>query len=235
MGAREGRIVGSALLAICFLAPAGVRAMEPAQLPDFLDDHRLPALEEAWRANEQSLETAAEAHSAGAESETTVRARAEELSRRFGATTGPAAKTPPPSVTIPPAVIPEPESKEAADTPVMPARKSVMHPAKTGANAPYPTDTASTQSAFAAEKLRLAAPPPPPESIPPLPRRAPKDRSEAGATAKKASVTRPKPTRTYSSTTSINPANPPPDPKAALRGTILTNELRAFGWDTQPE
>jgi hypothetical protein len=234
MGAREGRIVGSALLAICFLAPAGVRAMEPAQLPDFLDDHRLPALEEAWRANEQSLETAAEAHSAGAESETTVRARAEELSRRFGASTGPAAKTPPPSVTIPPAVIPEPESKEAAVAPVMPARKSAMNPAKAGAKAPYPTETASTPSAFA-DKLRLAAPPPPPEAIPPLPRRRPNDRSEAGATATKAAVTRPKPTRTYSATTSANPANPPPDPKAALRGTIMTNELRALGWDKQPE
>lgn len=261
MGAREGMIVGGALLAFSFLASAAPQALEPVQsgssagsssapmLPAFLDDDRLPALQEAWRANVQGPETGAlpaepspvaNAPSAGDESAATVRERAEELSRRFGVTTGPAAKTPPPSVTIPPAVIPaaaQPEIKpgraKAAVKPVMPARKSAMHPANTDANPAYPTDTASTEKDFSAEKSRLAAPPPPPESIPPLPRRAPQSRS-ATAAATKASVTRPGPAHTYRSTTSVDPTKPPPDPKAALRGTILTNELRAFGWNSQP-
>ena len=261
MGAREGMIVSSALLAICFLASAATRALEPVQpgadpssapsLPAFLDDDRLPALEEAWHASEQPPQTisqsapqlalpaetspVSEPTAASDEPATTVRQRAEDLSRRFDAATGPAAKTPPPSVTIPPAVVSEPahpetrpESKQAAVTPAMPAGNAAMPPEKTGAIAPSTT-------AFAAERLRLAAPPPSPETIPSLPRRAPKDRRAAGATAKKAAVTRLRPTRTYSATTSVNPANPPPDPKAALRGTIMTNELRSFGWNTQPK
>ena len=254
MGAREGMIVSSALLAICFLASAATRALEPVQpgsgpssapsLPAFLDDDRLPALEEAWHASEQPPQTisqsapqlalpaetspVSEPTAASDEPATTVRQRAEDLSRRFDAANGPAATTPPPSVTIPPAVVPEPahpetrpESKQAAVTPAMP-------PEKTGAIAPSTT-------AFAAERLRLAAPPPSPETIPSLPRRAPKNRSDAGATVKKAAVTRLRPTRTYSATAGVNPANPPSDPKAALRGTIMTNELRSFGWNTQPK
>jgi hypothetical protein len=27
----------------------------------------------------------------------------------------------------------------------------------------------------------------------------------------------------------------PPDPKAALRGTVLTDKLGAFGWNSQPK
>ncbi len=274
MDAREGMIVGSVLLAICFLASAATHALEAAQpsvsvttsseLPAFLDDDRLPALEEAWRASEQPPEsetpqsalpdTTSSATEAAGEANT-VRERAEALSRRFGAATGPAAQKTPPPVTIAPAVVPEPASEPndpptllevrpgSAQTaitvmPVIPARKSAMHAAKTDANAAIPampTETASTESDFSSEKLRLAAPPPPPESIPPLPRRAPTSRSEDGVETE-AVVTHPKAARTYSASTTVtNPAAPPPDPMAALRGSILTNDLRAFGWNSQPK
>jgi hypothetical protein len=94
-----------------------------------------------------------------------------------------------------------------------------------------------TKNALIGEKLRLAAPPPLNEDIPPLPRRAPKARgSDASApgSAKKVTTARvKKPVRANNS--SNNNSQSPPDPKAALRGSILTNELGAFGWDTQPE
>jgi hypothetical protein len=271
MGAREGMIVGSVLLAICFLASAATHALEAAQsgagssgssseLPAFLDDDRLPALEEAWRASERpsepettpsALPNATPSPEAAGDA-TTVRERAEALSRRFWAKPGAAAQNPAPPVTIAPAVVPEPASEPREPptipevkpgnaqtattvTPVMPARKSAMPGAKTRTNAPYPTDTASTQSDFSSEKLRLAAPPPPPQSIPPLPRRAPASRLEP-AVETKSVVARPRPVRTYSaSTTATNPAEPPPDPQAALRGTIMTNQLRSFGWNSQPK
>ncbi len=276
MGAKERMIVGSALLAICFLASASTHALEAAQsiagssgssseLPAFLDDDRLPALEEAWRASEHPSEpetppstlpdATPPAEAAG--DATTVRERAEELSRRFWAKPGTAGQNASPPVAIAPAVVPEPASEPdepptisevkpgnaqtaTTVTPVIPARKSVMPAAKTRAktetNAQMPpTNTASTQSDFSSEKLRLAAPPPPPESIPPLPRRAPASRGEDPVETKSV-VTRPRPVRTYSASTTVtNPAEPPPDPKAALRGSILTNELRSFGWNSQPK
>jgi hypothetical protein len=256
MGAREGMIVGSVLLAICFLASTAPRALEPVQpgmsvgassaLPDFLDDDRLPALQEAWRSGDGRSETALSAPQSAlpvampsAIGAASVRERAEELSRRFGATTGAAPQTEPRSVTIPPAVVPEaaPDSEQTAAPSVMPPRKSAVQTAKTSANAPYPTETASTQKDFTADKLRLAAPPPPPERLPPLPRRAPESRSVSLAPTK-AVVARPRAARTYdtySEAPRAKPAVPPGDPKAALRGTILTNELHSFGWNSQPK
>jgi hypothetical protein len=124
----------------------------------------------------------------------------------------------------------------------MPPRKSAMNTTETAA---IPANTASTGGDFTADRLRLAAPPPPPEKVPPLPRRAPETRTAIAAPKTravstqpaKAEVTRPtRSARTYSAAaTRFNPADPPPDPKAALRGTIMTNELSSFGWNSQPK
>jgi len=284
MGFREGTIVGSTLLAIGFLVGDVAYAMEPVQpsgpapsaLPSFLDDERLPVLQQAWRAREQRQQgapqqsdealrkgppafddpmAAARAAMVRAKQlgrdESSVRQRAEELSRRFGAgTSAPVAETSPPSVTIPAAVVSEASTdqgeKHAKPEP-LPLKKSVTERVTTGALAPQPEvqpldASVRTQSVLAMERLQLAAPPPPPEVMPPLPKRAPKVVSlgaAAGATgtarkaepsATKAAVTRVRPaSRAYSSRQRSS------DPKAALRGTILTNQLGAFGWNNQPE
>jgi hypothetical protein len=188
-----------------------------------------------------------------------VRRRAEELSRRFSlggeppaseieagrpSVMIPPAAVPPviiPPAVVPPAVVPEASLKPGKTIvkPNPPTRtNSVTVPVTTGAVAPpevQPLDASvRTQSAMATERLRLAAPPPPRVDLPPLPKRAPKVRSlraaaEAPGTATKAAITRARPARSYSSSQS------PSDPRAALRGTVMTNQLRAFGWNNQPD
>jgi hypothetical protein len=169
-----------------------------------------------------------------------VRRRAEELSRRFslGAQpSAPDAAPAPPSVMIPPAVVPE-ASLERGRTIVKPnpptRTNSVTVPVTTGAVPPpevQPLDASvRTQSALATERSRLAAPlppPPPAANIPPLPRRAPNIR---------AAVAVPSPTAPRTVTRSyMRPNAAGGDPKAVLRGTVLTNQLRAFGWNNQPQ
>ena len=255
MGAREGTIVGSSLLAMCVLASAVPYALEPVQpglaisrasaqtLPKFLDDNRLPAFQEAWpngRPAEPSqpgstLQSALPVLAPSADSATSVRQRAEELSRRFGAGTG-----------VIHDAAPETVPSRTVDNEVMPPRKSAMNATETAAIPQSPTDVATTDGDFAHQKLRLAAPPPPPEKVPPLPRRAPETRTAIVAPKARAvsteparaEVTRPaRSARAYSAAaaTHFNPAAPPPDPKAALRGTIMTNELSSFGWNSQPK
>jgi hypothetical protein len=128
----------------------------------------------------------------------------------------------------------------------MSTREAAMQSTETAAIPQSPTDVAATDGGFANQKLRLAAPPPPPEKVPPLPRRAPETRTAISLPKTRAAsrepareeVARPaRPERTYSATATsrISPVDPPADPKAALRGTIMTNELRSFGWNTQPK
>ena len=255
MGAREGTIVGSSLLAMCVLASAVPYALEPVQpgltisrasaqtLPKFLDDNHLPAFQEAWpdgRPAEpvqpgSTLQSALPVLAPSADSASGVRQRAEELSRRFGASTA-----------VVPDAVPETVPSRTADNEDMPPRKSAMNTTETAALPQSPADVATTDGDFAHQKLRLAAPPPPPDKVPPLPRRAPETRTAIAVPKTRpvsreparAEVTRPaRSARTYSAaaTAHFNPAAPPPDPKAALRGTIMTNELSSFGWNSQPK
>jgi len=252
MGAREGTIVGSSLLAICFLVSDASQAMEPVQLgpsmaassapalPAFLDDERLPAMQEAWQAHEQ-------APAAAGGDTTSVRERAEELSRRFsvGATAKPTDNAAP-AVATPTGVIPAASSdvgKQTGKQGVMAPVKPVMHARKALANgveagttgsvsAPPQELSAATESALENEKLRLAAPMPPSEAIPPLPKRPPTIRAATeGSSVTNAAITRTAPVHTYRARSNPNSS----DSMAALRGTILTNELHAFGWNSQPK
>ncbi len=276
MVASKGMIVGGSLLALCWLTSAAPRAMEPDQadalpstsspsaLPAFLGDDALPALHEAWRAREGALQELTQPQQSvvplqnvpAAVTPTpmtaepnagSVRQRAEELSRRFGAdgaaSQSNGAKAAPASVTVPPAVAPAApvdQAKRVLAKPASPVRKqSVTKAFTTGAVTPQEVDpldaSVRTQSALSSEKLRLAAPPPPSDAIPPLPKRAPKVRgfSAVAPRSEKAAVVRVKPfVRANSASTS---AEPRPDPKAALRGTIMTNELHSFGWNSQPD
>ncbi len=266
MGVRESTIVGSTLLAICFLASGLARTMELSQpgapaysgvLPSFLDDGRLPDLQEAWRARRQdntlgggeppaedsmaatrAAMEKAKARRAG-RGDASVRQRAEELSRRFGAgseASAPASERSQFSATTPPAVRPEapsdmetqalPQPEPSTDKIQVPKQKPVTTTgALTSAEEVQPLDASvRTQSAMTMEKLRLAAPLPPSNAVPPLPGRAPKVRRTAAA---------PRPS-TRAVVRARSP-NPPADPLAALRGTVLTNELGAFGWNSQPK
>jgi hypothetical protein len=258
---------------------ASTPASSAPELPAFLDADSLPALQEAWQEREaatgaqqgaqqgevpaaeqpatvppleQSMEAARaameRAEKAGSDG-ASVRERAEELSRRFGAgaTTAeppPAAITIPPAVvTIPPAVAPAappaPE-KRALANPEPPKRKMLAKPVTTGAvpspDAPTLDTAVRTLDSDAGEKLRLAAPPPPSDDIPPLPRRAPKVRGFSvrpaavenkivtPAAQESKTIVRAKPARKASRTPSLE----------ELRGTVLPHDLSSYGWNTKP-
>jgi hypothetical protein len=257
-------------------AQSSMSAASVQALPSFLSDERVPALQEAWQASAEASQKArsqqGEAiqfsapvaddpmHAPRAATErakqpgrddASVRRRAEELSRRFGAgsaTSGRAAKKAPPSSVATAPVVPAKQSSEAprsdaqqqvAATPETPVRKKIVAETKmvvtTGALSPaqevQPLDASvRTQSAMTTEKLRLAAPPPPSDATPPLPKRAPKIH-EAAATAPPttAAIGHTRPARSYAG------PREPADPMAALRGTVLTKELRSFGWNSQPK
>jgi len=260
MGAREGMVVGSSLLAFCVVVSDVSRAMERVQpgasttsssgpaLPHFLDDERLPALQEAWQAREHAPEAVApqppqsvvapmkaptaKEPAAAPDDTASVRQRAEELSRRFsaeGASSKPAGNAAAPSGTMSPAAVPQGPSDrddQVHAKPELPTRKksetkTITTGAVTSAEVQPLDASVRTQSAMTTERFRLAAPPPPPEGIPPVPKRAP--------TATKAVSARTRSIRSYTS------RQKSPDPKAALRGTILPGELRAFGWNNQPK
>jgi hypothetical protein len=179
-----------------------------------------------------------------------VRRRAEALSRRFGAgrkTSGPAAEaTPPSSVATAPVVAPKESTeaetsdvaKQVASTPEAPVRKEIVvkrsMAVTTGALSPsQPFDaldaSVRTQSAMTTERLGLAAPPPPSDVIPTLPKRAPKVREAAASPPTKPAIVNTRPARSYAR------RREPVDPMAKLRGTVLTNELHSFGWNSQPK
>lgn len=315
MGARNGIIVGSTLLAICCLAFGRTSAMERGQpgafasssveaLPSFLDDERLPALQEAWRAHEPSSaallprdndrpsqfapaatipdDPMAAARAAmkrakqSGQDDQSVRRRAEELSRRFGAGAGTnaseakTAASPDPqttsaqspsepqaaaevkTTTTPVGAVQSAPASKAAPVaeapavavpatpviPVMPAPKARMLTASVGATGsvtpPKTKLSAAYESAFVEEKLRLAAPPPP-QRTPPLPLRAPKYAAEPKhptQTVMRTVVRHQAPVaRSYAAPRRGEQG----DPLAALRGTVLTTQLRSFGWNSQPK
>jgi hypothetical protein len=85
--------------------------------------------------------------------------------------------------------------------------------------------------------------------MPPLPKqkRAPKARSTGtsshGAEKSPEKSSSPSPAKTVivrvkkpaPAPALVQSGEAPPDPKAALRGTVLTDKLGAFGWNSQPK
>ncbi len=265
MGASESTFVGGSLLAVCLLVSGAAHAMEPAQsrastsslpalsLPAFLDDKRVPDLQEAWQAhvrapqaeprvedgnvavapvaNDASMSAARAAMQRAGQTSSeaaNVRQRAEELSRRFGA--GGVAAEPVGSIERPSAVA---TPAAIAATPPTPLGKQVVvAPLDTGAGvgtvkakaAAPGTSAPARQDIDMGQKLRLAAPPPP-RDIPPTPVRAP--RATASITEPPNKVGGPPVARSVPARKSSR--------KVDVTGDVLPTQLRAFGWNAQPE
>ncbi len=197
--AREGTIVGGALLALCCLN-FGAVAFETAPveappsisnsiLPEFLDSSRVPKMQDAWRSSvtresSSSGEAPAVADPPTATGQQPVRRRAEELSGRFS--DGASASNPSAKRDAKPAPAKEPPTSltEAA----MPGSASVM--SHMGAPVAVPAEADQTTTAtlpdVATDKPPTAetAPDPAPSNaanatwlkvgLPPLPLRSPK-------------------------------------------------------------
>jgi hypothetical protein len=263
MGAGGSTFVGGSLLAACLLVSGAAQAIEPAQtrastkslpalsLPAFLDDERVPDLQEAWQAQVHVPQEASRAEADNvpkapaakdpmsapraamqrADEESgeaaNVRQRAEELSRRFGAA-GPASE-PVGSIERPsPAA---PSATGAAPEPPTRGRNVVVAPLDTGAGDKANAKAAAlgapvpatTKKVDMGQKLRLAAPPPA-RKVPPNPVRAPRGT---------ASISEP-PSKVGGPPTRSAPARKTP-PKVDVTGDVLPTQLRSFGWNAQPE
>jgi hypothetical protein len=237
---------------------ASTSSLPALSLPAFLDGNRVPDMQEAWQAHvrtpqeEPQVEdgnvavapatkdaamSAARAamERAGQESSEAadVRQRAEELSRRFGA--GGVASEPVGSIERPSAVATP--AAIAATPPPPQVKQVVVAPLDTGADTGAGVGTVNAKTAATGtsapartpdidigQKLRLAAPLPP-RDIPPTPVRAPRDTASITEPPNKVGgppVARSVPARKSSR-------------KVDVTGDVLPTELRAFGWNAQPE
>lgn len=265
MGASESTYVGGSLLAVCLLVSGAAHAVEPAQsrastsslpglsLPAFLDDNRVPDLQEAWQAHVREAQeshrsddkapaapAAKDASVSGARAATQragqdggeaadVRQRAEELSRRFGAAgavSEPVGSIERPNAEAAPAaaITGTPAAAHGKEVVVAPLDAGALEGAVDAkAAALRPSARPQLQDVDMSQKLRLAAPPPA-RDIPPNPVRAPRATASITAPPSKVGgpVVRSVPARKGSH-------------KVDVTGDILPTELRAFGWDTQPD
>jgi len=249
MAVRECTIAGGLLLALCLAR--GAAAFEPAQqaqplgarpsfsLPSFLNSERLPDLQEAWQTRDsgpkEQLPWSEQSSGADAvqpgedESSESVRKRAEELSRRFGAGSAPAAETKASAPAAPPYAIgaePSAERKPVAD-PVAtsapdaagdeaPAKTEPM-PADT-TTAALPDDTPSKEPAKKAQAAHLNL------GIPPLPARPPKYTESKPSKPSHSRVRRTRATTVTRATPPVNDA----------KREVFPPYLGAFGWDAKP-
>ena len=212
-------------------------------LPAFLDVARLPDMQDAWRARfgdasdaaavqpagdvtppapdtetAPLLDTAREAmtraEQAGREA-AAVRARAEELSRRFGAGGAESAADMGAAAAAPPTETASINSDaNAADT-AQPAVEHVLAPAE---ESPAPdTDAASTNKAPVIEDMATKPAKPVKRYTAPVPSRqaVQQTAAESASTAK--------------SILKVDPAAPKPEDDP-----MLPSELRSFGWNAQP-
>jgi len=233
MGVRENTIVGGSLLMMCVFLCGRAAAMEPdksglprqsspaAALPTFLDDDRLPDLQEAWHqraseakgapsANGEAAMSAARAGMKRADQtnqeEGVVRQRAEELSRRFGAAGRPAAgvsERPNTTGAIPTAGGAEPQAAEPGDTGAADASATAELPA-----AASPENPPGTEAPMSVGVPPAPVRPPKSAADRPSPRRAKRARAEAGSASA-------------------------PSNKAGA--DFFPNNIRSFGWNSQPQ
>jgi len=229
-------------------------------LPQFLDEERVPELHRAWRLRAEQSAAPGESESAMSTARAAmerrkvqarlapeVRQRAEALSRMFGATapeaemaaekaaapatitttTRPETKMPSEQraesaasadavATAPAADAPQ---TEAAPTQTAKARNDTPLDPPFGVGGPLPDADELADATDATETGTLPVTAKPAASSPPLPVRAPE-----------VSVQKPSPVVTTTRNASRAPSRSKPDP-----AYVFPDQLRAFGWNTQPE
>jgi len=236
--------------------PGASAATSPAlTLPTFLDEDRLPALQEAWRAREGAPEVVSEPlgaqvriEPAASEGEAegaamsaaraamrrvgeasrqapAVREAAEELSRRFSAISEPAEAGPAPSSVVVSTAIAEGADADRADEA---AEGAVTSGAGAGNAAPVTTTSALPEAAMRPNSARI--------DEGPAVAVAPKSRKVIipplplrAADAKTDADQRP-----ARNTNSVAVARPEGPPVTAARREVFPPYMRAFGWDSQP-